>query len=162
MAKVSVQLRDAYLRGLESNAGDTISIELTEDWAKSTGMAIEEIVELLKDKPDGQYSGPDYQNFTLTKNGNNLTIKADHVYRRFLNGERWNRKVAEGVEAGTTPTQEVLKELHPNLGEKVKAVKEPKARAPKAPKEAKAKTATKSRGPKPVEAPEEPSEPVSV
>lgn len=165
MAKVSVQLRDAYLRGLETNAGDTISIALTEDWAKAAGIPTGEIVDLLKDKEDGQYSGPDFENFTLIKSGNSLTIKADHVYRRFLNGERWNRKVAEGVEAGTTPAQEALKELHPTLGEKVKAIKEPKVRAPrepKAPKEAKTKTAAKSRGPKPVAETPEPGEPVSV
>lgn len=162
MAKRSVQLRDAYLHGLEENAGKSITIELDEDFQTKTGLDTSLIREWAEGKADGTY-GPDGEtdNFKLTKSGGLLDIEADHVYGRFLHGERWNRKVLGEVNVGETPADEKLKEYHPNLGQrtvKEKAPKEPKT--PKAPKEAKAKTASKS-GPKPVPA-EEPTEPVEA
>jgi hypothetical protein len=166
MAKLSVQLRDAYLRGLESNAGDQITIELDEAFQASSGLDTSLIREWAADKADGTYGpDPDTFNFALTKAGNLLDIKAPHVYARFLHGERWNRKVLGEVNPGEAPTEEQLKEYHPNLGQRVtkpKAEKAPKEpRAPKAPREAKAKTATKSSGPKPVAEPE-PADPVEA
>jgi hypothetical protein len=103
--------------------------------------------------------------FTFTKHGSQVLLSAQHVYNRFINGERWNRA---GV-GGEPKSNEDLKELHERLQDKTKFKGEPGRRGrpkkevdpnaprpePKPKREPKPRAAKKAgsprKGPQPVE-----------
>ena len=159
MSKLSVEMRDTYLKLLETTAGPTVTVNLNnpEEYPNN----LDNILQWLPaDSPDDEYES---EKFVFVKRGNVVDITANHVYQRFLNGERWNRA---GV-GGEPPTLEELKALHGDkLTDKVKFKGEPKRRGrpakPKdenaAPKERKSRRkknetdgAKSADGPKPVE-----------
>lgn len=150
MSKFSVEARDTYLLGLEKNSGQTVTVDLTAPEGQPG--ELKEIAAYIGEAPDGEY---EQDKFAFVKEGNSVSITAPHVYRRFLNGERSPRPERE------IPSNEELKQLHPDLGEKVRNTNFRKERTPKEPKQPKeGHSRGKNKGPKPVDVPE--GEPAAV